>query len=48
MEEALECYDMCVGLLKTQTSEMEKITILLPNLSVDNAISIEEVRYKRS
>uniref|UniRef100_A0A671KPA2 Calcineurin-binding protein cabin-1 n=1 Tax=Sinocyclocheilus anshuiensis TaxID=1608454 RepID=A0A671KPA2_9TELE len=44
MEEALECYDMCVGLLKGQTSEMEKITILLPNLSVDNAISIEEVQ----
>ncbi|XP_016094749.1 calcineurin-binding protein cabin-1-like [Sinocyclocheilus grahami] len=32
----------------SQTSEMEKITILLPNLSVDNAISIEEVQYKRS
>uniref|UniRef100_A0A8C1MKL1 Calcineurin-binding protein cabin-1 n=1 Tax=Cyprinus carpio TaxID=7962 RepID=A0A8C1MKL1_CYPCA len=24
MEEALECYDMCVGLLKGQTSEMKK------------------------
>uniref|UniRef100_A0A8C2JXM7 Calcineurin-binding protein cabin-1 n=1 Tax=Cyprinus carpio TaxID=7962 RepID=A0A8C2JXM7_CYPCA len=46
MEEALECYDMCVGLLKGQTSEMEKITILLPNLSVDNAISIEEIEKK--
>uniref|UniRef100_A0A671TDN7 Calcineurin-binding protein cabin-1-like n=1 Tax=Sinocyclocheilus anshuiensis TaxID=1608454 RepID=A0A671TDN7_9TELE len=44
MEEALECYDMCVGLLKGQTSEMEKITVLLPNLSVDNAISIEELK----
>ncbi|XP_016103446.1 calcineurin-binding protein cabin-1-like [Sinocyclocheilus grahami] len=48
MEEALECYDMCVGLLKGQTSQMEKITVLLPNLSVDNAISIEEVQYKRN
>ncbi|XP_067269100.1 calcineurin-binding protein cabin-1 isoform X2 [Pseudorasbora parva] len=46
MEEALECYDMCVGLLKCQTSEMEKITILLPNLSMDNAISIEEIEKK--
>uniref|UniRef100_A0A672RKI3 Calcineurin-binding protein cabin-1 n=1 Tax=Sinocyclocheilus grahami TaxID=75366 RepID=A0A672RKI3_SINGR len=31
------------NMFKGQTSEMEKITILLPNLSVDNAISIEEV-----
>uniref|UniRef100_A0A8C2GFY2 Calcineurin binding protein 1 n=1 Tax=Cyprinus carpio TaxID=7962 RepID=A0A8C2GFY2_CYPCA len=46
MEEALECYDMCVGLLKGQTSEMEKITIILPNLSVDNGISIEEIEKK--
>ncbi|XP_042618685.1 calcineurin-binding protein cabin-1-like isoform X5 [Cyprinus carpio] len=46
MEEAQECYDMCVGLLKGQTSEMEKITILLPNLSVDNAVSIEEIEKK--
>ncbi|ROI74413.1 Calcineurin-binding protein cabin-1 [Anabarilius grahami] len=46
MEEALECYDMCVGLLKCQTSEMEKITIHLPNLSVDNAISLEEIEKK--
>ncbi|XP_052459685.1 calcineurin-binding protein cabin-1-like isoform X7 [Carassius gibelio] len=46
MEEALECYDMCVGLLKGQTSEMEKITILLPNLSVDNAVSLEEIEKK--
>lgn len=48
MEEALECYDMCIGLLRSQTSEMEKITILLRNLSVDNAISIEEVQYERN
>uniref|UniRef100_A0A8C1UIQ5 Calcineurin-binding protein cabin-1 n=1 Tax=Cyprinus carpio TaxID=7962 RepID=A0A8C1UIQ5_CYPCA len=46
MEEAQECYDMCIGLLKGQTSEMEKITILLPNLSVDNAVSIEEIEKK--
>ncbi|XP_059379840.1 calcineurin-binding protein cabin-1-like isoform X7 [Carassius carassius] len=46
MEEALECYDMCIGLLKGQTSEMEKITILLPNLSVDNAVSLEEIEKK--
>ncbi|XP_067251580.1 calcineurin-binding protein cabin-1 isoform X3 [Chanodichthys erythropterus] len=46
MEEALECYDMCVGLLKCQTSEMEKISILLPNLSMDNAISLEEIEKK--
>lgn len=46
MEEALECYDMCVGLLKCQSSEMEKITILLPNLSMDSAISLEEVQTK--
>ncbi|XP_073675244.1 calcineurin-binding protein cabin-1 [Garra rufa] len=46
MEEALECYDMCVGLLRGQTNEMEKITILLPNLSVDKAISIEEIEKK--
>ncbi|KAK7146555.1 hypothetical protein R3I93_014110 [Phoxinus phoxinus] len=46
MEEALECYDMCVGLLKCQTSEMEKITILLPNLSMDSAISLEEIEKK--
>lgn len=43
MEEALECYDMCVGLLKGQSSEMDKVTIQLPNLSVDAAISVEEV-----
>nr|ADK74348.1 calcineurin binding protein 1 [Danio rerio] len=45
MEEALECYDMCVGLLKGQTSE-NKIAIHLPNLSVDNSISIEEIEKK--
>ncbi|XP_057211777.1 calcineurin-binding protein cabin-1 isoform X3 [Triplophysa rosa] len=43
MEEALECYDMCVGLLKGQSSE---ITIHLPNLSVDSAISVEEIEKK--
>ncbi|XP_021334181.1 calcineurin-binding protein cabin-1 isoform X2 [Danio rerio] len=46
MEEALECYDMCVGLLKGQTSENDKIAIHLPNLSVDNSISIEEIEKK--
>ncbi|XP_056628426.1 calcineurin-binding protein cabin-1 isoform X3 [Triplophysa dalaica] len=43
MEEALECYDMCVGLLRGQSSE---ITIQLPNLSVDAAISVEEIEKK--
>ncbi|XP_051510129.1 calcineurin-binding protein cabin-1 isoform X1 [Myxocyprinus asiaticus] len=46
MEEALECYDMCVGLLKCQSSETERITIILPNLSVDAAISLEEIEKK--
>nr|XP_055023492.1 calcineurin-binding protein cabin-1 isoform X2 [Misgurnus anguillicaudatus] len=46
MEEALECYDMCVGLLKGQSSETEKLNILLPNLSMDAAISLEEIEKK--
>ncbi|TRY56617.1 hypothetical protein DNTS_023521 [Danionella cerebrum] len=46
MEEALECYDMCVGLLKGQRSEAESLHIHLPNLSLDNVISLEEMEKK--
>ncbi|KAL7827387.1 hypothetical protein SRHO_G00331050 [Serrasalmus rhombeus] len=48
MDEALEGYDLCVGLLKSQpqSSEGEKLTIYLPNLCVDSAISVEEIEKK--
>lgn len=47
MEEALERYDVCVGLLKSQpyTSDGDKLSIHMPNLCVDSAISVEEVQY---
>lgn len=47
MEEALERYDVCVGLLKSQsrTSDGDKLTIHMPNLCVDSDISVEEVLY---
>ncbi|KAI4883149.1 hypothetical protein NFI96_028036, partial [Prochilodus magdalenae] len=48
MDEALEGYDLCVGLLKSQchSSEGEKLAIRLPNLCVDSAISVEEIEKK--
>ncbi|KAF5907335.1 calcineurin-binding protein cabin-1 isoform X1, partial [Clarias magur] len=48
MEEALERYDVCVGLLKSQshTSDGDKLTIHLPNLCVDSDISVEEIEKK--
>lgn len=47
MEEALERYDVCVGLLKSQphTGDGDKISINMPNLCVDSSISVEEVQY---
>lgn len=46
MELALESYDVCVGLLqsKPKTPEGKHYTINMPNLRVDAAISVEEVR----
>ncbi|XP_072538504.1 calcineurin-binding protein cabin-1 isoform X3 [Salminus brasiliensis] len=48
MEEALEGYDLCVGLLRSQSpnNDGEKLTIFLPNLCVDSAISVEEIEKK--
>ncbi|XP_047656377.1 calcineurin-binding protein cabin-1 isoform X2 [Tachysurus fulvidraco] len=48
MEEALERYDVCVGLLKSQshTSDGDKISINMPNLCVDSSISVEEIEKK--
>ncbi|KAK3540198.1 hypothetical protein QTP70_028388 [Hemibagrus guttatus] len=48
MEEALERYDVCVGLLKSQphTSDADKISINMPNLCVDSSISVEEIEKK--
>ncbi|XP_066499706.1 calcineurin-binding protein cabin-1 isoform X2 [Hoplias malabaricus] len=48
MDEALEGYDVCVGLLKSQfqSSEGEKLSINLPNLCMDSAISVEEIEKK--
>lgn len=45
MEEALERYDVCVGLLKSQphVSDGDKLSIHMPNLCVDSAVSVEEV-----
>lgn len=50
MDLALESYDMCTGLLQTKTKNHEgkHYTISLPNLRVDAAISVEEVRKHRS
>lgn len=46
MDLALESYDMCTGLLqsKPKSHEGKHYTISLPNLHVDAAISVEEVR----
>lgn len=46
MELALESYDVCIGLLqsKPKTPDGKHYTINLPNLRVDAAISVEEVR----
>ncbi|XP_034162577.2 calcineurin-binding protein cabin-1 isoform X1 [Pangasianodon hypophthalmus] len=48
MEEALERYDVCVGLLKSQpqTSDGDKLSIHMPNLCVDLTISVEEIEKK--
>uniref|UniRef100_A0A3P8YR13 Calcineurin-binding protein cabin-1 n=1 Tax=Esox lucius TaxID=8010 RepID=A0A3P8YR13_ESOLU len=48
MDQALESYDVCTGMLQSQqqTSEENKYTIYLPNLRVDSAISVEEVDKK--
>ncbi|XP_058246741.1 calcineurin-binding protein cabin-1 isoform X3 [Hemibagrus wyckioides] len=48
MEEALERYDVCVGLLKSQphTGDGDKISINMPNLCVDSSISVEEIEKK--
>lgn len=49
MELALESYDVCTGLLQSQPKSQEgkHYTILLPNLHVDAAISVEEVTALR-
>lgn len=46
MDLALESYDVCTGLLqsKPKNHEGKHYTISLPNLRVDSAISVEEVR----
>lgn len=46
MDLALESYDVCTGLLqsKPKNHEGKLYTISLPNLRVDAAISVEEVR----
>ncbi|XP_046727370.1 calcineurin-binding protein cabin-1 isoform X3 [Silurus meridionalis] len=48
MEEALERYDVCIGLLKSQlhTGEGDKFSIHMPNLCVDSVISLEEIEKK--
>lgn len=45
MELALESYDVCTGLLqsKPKSPEGKPYTIMLVNLRVDAAISVEEV-----
>lgn len=46
MESALESYDVCTGLLQSRAKNPDgkHYTISLPNLRVDAAISVEEVR----
>lgn len=46
MDSALESYDVCIGLLqsKPKTSDGKHYTITIPNLRVDAAVSVEEVR----
>ncbi|XP_017323946.2 calcineurin-binding protein cabin-1 isoform X2 [Ictalurus punctatus] len=48
MEEALERYDVCVGLLKSQphVSDGDKLSIHMPNLCVDSAVSVEEIEKR--
>ncbi|RXM93244.1 Calcineurin-binding protein cabin-1 [Acipenser ruthenus] len=52
MEQALESYDICTGMLQGPTAVQsggesgEKLTIRLPNLCMDSAISVEEVDKK--
>ncbi|XP_041079319.1 calcineurin-binding protein cabin-1-like isoform X3 [Polyodon spathula] len=52
MEQALESYDICTGMLQGPTAIQsggesgEKFTIHLPNLCMDSAISVEEVDKK--
>lgn len=50
MDLALESYDVCTGLLqsKPRNHDGKHYTISLPNLRVDAAISVEEVRKHRS
>lgn len=45
MDQALESYDVCTGMLQSQArnTEGEVYAIYLPNLRVDAAISVEEV-----
>ncbi|XP_060787330.1 calcineurin-binding protein cabin-1 isoform X2 [Neoarius graeffei] len=48
MEEALERYDVCIGLLKSQPhiSDGDRLSIHMPNLCVDSVISLEEIQKK--
>lgn len=48
MEEALERYDVCVGLFKfpPRTGDTAKLSVHLPNLSSDASITLEEVRFR--
>ncbi|MGH0151437.1 UNVERIFIED_CONTAM: hypothetical protein FKN15_020161 [Acipenser sinensis] len=52
MEQALESYDICTGMLQGPTAVQsggesgERFTIRLPNLCMDSAISVEEVDKK--
>ncbi|MGH0151442.1 UNVERIFIED_CONTAM: hypothetical protein FKN15_024092 [Acipenser sinensis] len=52
MEQALESYDICTGMLQGPTAVQsggesgERFTICLPNLCMDSAISMEEVDKK--
>ncbi|XP_015221768.2 calcineurin-binding protein cabin-1 isoform X4 [Lepisosteus oculatus] len=52
MEQALESYDICTGMLQSQAAvqsgseEGEKYTVHLPNLRVDSTISVEEIDKK--
>ncbi|XP_061115858.1 calcineurin-binding protein cabin-1 isoform X1 [Conger conger] len=52
MEHALESYDVCTGMLRSQAGQQaggeggEKYTIYLPNLRVDASISVDEIDKK--
>ena len=46
MDDALDSYDVCTGILKSKCQgggEEETFAIILPNLRVDTTISLEEV-----